>query len=137
MQETTPAPEADAEAPAAPRRGRGGRPRHAPGTVRAVTIGVRVTPAELAALRAKADTMGVTPAQWLRQAALSRRLPSPPVPEINREQYAELARLSGNLNQLTRLANTGQSVVVADALLQRLNTEVGLLRQALLGLDAE
>jgi hypothetical protein len=137
MQETTPAPAADAEAPAAPRRGRGGRPRHAPGTVCAETIGVRVTPAELAALRSKADARGVAPAQWLRQAALSRRLPSPPVPEINREQYAELARLSGNLNQLTRLANTGQSVVVADALLQRLNTEVGLLRQALLGLDVE
>ena len=135
MQEPTPAPEADAEVPAAPRRGRGGRPRHAPDTVRAATIGVRVTAAEYNALRTKAEKLGLMPAQWLRQAALSRRLPPPPVPAINREQYAELARLSGNLNQLTRLANSGQPVSVADGLLQRVIAEVSQLRRALLGLD--
>ena len=135
MPEPTPVPPADAEAPAAPRRGRGGRPRHAPGSVRAMTIGVRVTSAELTALRTKAEAMGTTPADWLRQACLSRRLPSPPVPAINRLEYAELARLSGNLNQLTRLANGGQAVTVADALLQHLISEVSRLRQALLGLD--
>jgi hypothetical protein len=137
MQEPTPAPKADAEAPTAPRLGRGGRPRHAPGTVRAETIGVRVTPAEHAALRAKAEALGTTPAQWLRQAALTRQLPPPPVPAINREEYAELARLSANLNQLARLANSGQPVVVADALLERLVCEVNRLRQALLGLDSD
>ena len=118
---------------APPKRGRGGRPKNAPGTVRATTIGVRVSPAELAALQAKAQQMSMTPAHWLREAALSRRLPSPPVPPINREQYAELARLSANLNQLTKLANSGQSVIVADPLLQRLASEVGRLRLALLG----
>lgn len=118
-----------------PLRRRGGRPRHAPGTVRDLTIGVRVTPTEHAALHAKAEKLGLSPAQWLREAALSRRLPPPPVPEINRQEYAELARLSGNLNQLTHLANSGQSVVVADALLERLSAEVRQLRQALLGLD--
>lgn len=116
-----------------PKRGRGGRPKNAPGTVRATTIGVRVSPAELQALQAKAQQMSMTPAHWLREAALSRRLPSPPVPPINREQYAELARLSANLNQLTKLANSGQSVIVADPLLQRLASEVGRLRLALLG----
>ena len=132
MQEPTPAPEADAEAPAVPRRGRGGRPRHAPGTVRVATIGVRVTPFEYDALRAKAEKLGLMPAQWLRQAGLARRLPSPPVPAINREEYAELARLAGNLNQLARLANSGQPVGVADGLLQHLIAEVSQLRRALL-----
>ena len=59
------------------------------------------------------------------------------MPAINREEYAELARLSGNLNQLARLANSGQAVVVADALLERLVSEVSRLRQALLGLDSD
>ena len=116
-----------------PKRGRGGRPKNAPGTVRATTIGVRVSPAELAALQAKAQQMSMTPAHWLREAALSRRLPCPPVPPINREQYAELARLSANLNQLAKMANSGQPVIVADPLLQRLASEVGRLRLALLG----
>ena len=35
--------------------------------------------------------------------------------------------------QLTKLANSGQSVIVADPLLQRLASEVGRLRLALLG----
>ena len=116
-----------------PRRGRGGRPKGDPAAVRVSTIGVRVSAGEYADLRAKAEQMGMTPAQWLREAALSRRLHSPPVPPINREQYAELARLSGNLNQLAHAANIGQNVAVNDALLQRLAGEVSRLRLALIG----
>ena len=116
------------------RRGRGGRPKSDPAAVRGSTIGVRVSVGEYADLRAKAEKMGMTPAQWLREAALSRRLPSPPVPPINREQYAELARLSGNLNQLANAANIGQNVIVNDALLQRLAGEVSRLRLALIGI---
>jgi hypothetical protein len=100
--------------------------------VRVTTIGVRVSAAEYAALKLKAEQMGVSPAQWLRLAALSRRLPPPPVPAINREQYAELARLAGNLNQLAHLANEGRPVTVADTLLREL---VGEVRLALLGAE--
>ena len=116
-----------------PRKVKGGRPKGDPLAVRASTIGVRVSADEYAALRAKAEQMGMTPAQWLREAALSRRLPSPPVPAANRQQYAELARLSANLNQLAHGANIGQNVAVNDALLQRLAGEVSRLRLALLG----
>lgn len=120
-----------------PRRSRGGRPKGDPSAVRASTIGVRVSAEEYAALRAKAEQMGMTPAQWLREAALTRRLPSPPVPAINREQYAELARLSANLNQLVRLANSGQPVTVANGLLERLSVEVRCLRLALIGAEVD
>ncbi len=116
-----------------PRRGRGGRPRATPPpcAFRPSAFACRLD--EYAALRAKAEQMGMTPAQWLREAALSRRLPSPPVPAANRQQYAELARLSANLNQLAHGANIGQNVAVNDALLQRLAGEVSRLRLALLG----
>ena len=120
-----------AEAPTS--KGRGGRPKGDPSAVRVSTIGVRVTADEYAALKTKAGQMSMTPAQWLRQAALSRRLPSPPVPAINREQYVELARLSANLNQLTRAANEGRAVTVNDNLMKRLSAEVNRLRLALLG----
>jgi hypothetical protein len=117
-----------------PRRSAGGRPKGDPAAVRTATIGVRVSASEYAALRAKAAHMRMTPAQWLREAALSRRLPSPPVAAINREQYVELARLAANLNQLAHLANEGQRVVVADGLLERLASETRNLRLALLGI---
>ena len=124
------------ELPPPPKR-RGGRPPSPPETVRTATIGVRVSASEYATLRLKSEHMAMTPGQWLREAALTRRLPSPPVAAINREQYAELGRLAGNLNQLTRLANEGRPVHVADALLTRLSAEVRTLRLALIGATVE
>ena len=132
----TPEDAASEPSPPPPKR-RGGRPKSVPETVRRDTIGVRVSAAEYTALRHKSESMAMTPAQWLREAALTRRLPSPPVAAINREHYAELGRLAGNLNQLTRLANEGRPVTIADALLQRLIEETRRLRLALIGAAVE
>jgi hypothetical protein len=114
------------------KRGKGGRPRGDPADVRTITIGVRVSSVEFDLLKAKAEHMGATPAHWLREAAISRRLPPPPVPEINREQYVELAHLSANLNQLAKAANEGRAVVDS-ALLERAAAECSRLRLALIG----
>ena len=132
---TSPAQLPEPTVPALKRRG--GRPRSDPDTVRTDTIGVRVSASEYAALRLKSEAMAMTPAQWLREAALTRRLSTPPVAAINREHYAELGRLAGNLNQLTRLANEGRPVHIADALLTRLSAEVRALRLALIGANIE
>jgi len=121
----------------ASRKGRGGRPKVDPSTVRTSTIGVRVSAEEYALLRTKAQHMGMVSAQWLRAAALSRRLPSPPVAPVNREQYGKLATLSANLNQLTRLANEGRTLTVSQSLLQALTAEVRRLRLGLLGIHVD
>lgn len=92
------------------RRSTGGRPKGDPALRRNETIGVRVSATEYAALRSKAAMMHMSPAQWLREPALTRNLPQPPVAPINREEYAELARLSANLNQLARPADEGDRV---------------------------
>lgn len=113
------------------------RPKGDPANVRGMTIGVRVMEAEYVTLREKAATMAMTPAQWLREAALSRRLPSPPVPAINVAEYGQLARLSANLNQLTRLAHEGRVTGLDEAVLQQLGEEVSRLRLALLGQRGE
>ena len=127
-EETTPA-----TAQQKPPHNRGGRPKGDPAAVRVATIGVRVSAEEYARLRSKAYAMSMTPAQWLREAALTRRLPSPPVPPINREHYAELARLAANLNQLAKAANEGRVIPMDDELLHNVNKEVSRLRLALLG----
>ena len=57
------------------------------------------------------------------------------MPAANREQYVALGRMATNLNQLTRLANAGQLVVIPERLLQRLTAEVRRLRLALLGAE--
>ena len=132
MSDTHPAPAAPTPPPG---RGKGGRPKIDPAAVRRATIGVRVSAAEHAALRSRAEDMGMTPAQFLRSAALTRRLPSPPVPAINRESYANLARLANNINQLTRRANEGKLTGFPAANVKLLRVEIKQLRAALLGLS--
>jgi len=114
------------------KKGRGGRPKGDPKALRVHRVNARLTADELSTLNRKAAFLGIPPAQFLRDAALKRRLPLPPVPAINRQQYAELARLSANLNQLARAANSSQPVTVSDALLLRVAEEVGRLRLALI-----
>ena len=134
-----PPPAGDAPLPDAPpaRRGKGGRPKGDPAAVRRSTIGVRVSAAEYATLRTRAENMGMTPAQFLRHTALTRRLPSPPVPAVNREEYVKLGRMAHNLNQLTRRANEGKPVILTPPLVKLLLAEINDLRQALLGLRGE
>lgn len=115
------------------RKRKGGRPKIAPEALKAATIGVRVSAAEYDSLRAKAAVMNMTPAQWLREAALTRRLPTPPVPAVNRAEYAELARMGANLNQLAHNANIGLNVVIDRAYLEQTIDELRALRRALLG----
>jgi hypothetical protein len=119
------------------RKSTGGRPKGDPALRRNETIGVRVSATEYATLRTKAAMMHMPPAQWLREAALMRNLPSPPVAPINREQYAELAGLSANLNQLACLANEGDRVTVDDGLLKRVASETRRLRLALIGVEGQ
>lgn len=123
----------DADQPA--RKPKGGRPRNDPLTLRSMTIGVRVSAPEYDALRNRAAHMNMSVSQWLREAAITRRLPAPPVPAINRAQYAELARLAANLNQLAHVANEGKYVTVADGLLTRMISETRQLRLSLLGVN--
>ena len=132
-----PAGDSPMTATAPARRGKGGRPKIDPAAVRRSTIGVRVSAAEYDALRTRAADMGLTPAQFLRHAALTRRLPSPPVPAVNRDEYAKLGRMAGNLNQLVRRANQGQNVILTDPLVKLLLAELNDLRQALLGLRGD
>lgn len=113
------------------------RPKGDPANVRGTTIGVRVTAAEYAALQEKAAALHMTPAQWLREAALKRRIPSPPAPAINVAEYGKLAHLSANLNQLVKAVHEGRSVTLNEAMMQHLLDEVARLRLALLGQGGE
>jgi len=92
-------------------KSRGGCPKIDPASVRAYRVNARLTADELSMLNAKAAEPGIPPAQFLRGATLKRRLPSCAVLAINRQQYAELARLSANLNQLAHAANFDQDAV--------------------------
>ena len=113
------------------RKGIWGRPKIPPENVRR-SVSVRLNAAEWDNIRRKADAAGLTPTAWMRLAALSRQLPRQCIPEINREAYAKLAKLAGNLNQLARAANEGRAVV-SFPVLKATYDQVKRLRLELLG----
>jgi len=115
------------------KRGRGGRPKSDPAAVRSQTIGVRVNASEWDQLQVKASSMGMSPAQWLRHAALARMLPRRPAPELNRRAYADLARVGSNVNQLAKASNEGRIPEQSGELLRELLELLREIRLQLLG----
>lgn len=99
---------------------------------------VRLAPAQLAQLDA---ARGQVPrATWLRAAALSRGAPRRAASEVGAKQWAELARVGANLNQLVHSCNIAlQEKAGGQWLLKLLNSvelageEVARLRRVLAG----
>lgn len=74
--------------------------------IRTAWIKLQVTPAEKAAITAKADAQGQTVTDFIRQRALDYRLRQTPV---EKEHVRQLARIGANLNQLARWVNIHKS----------------------------
>ena len=70
---------------------------------------LRVSPAEVAAWRAKAEAAGVPLSDLLRQAMARTRTWTAAGAEIERERTRQVARIGNNLNQVARWANTHAS----------------------------
>ena len=70
---------------------------------------LRVSPAEVAAWRAKAEAAGVPLSDLLRQAMARTRTWTAAAAEVERERTRQVARIGNNLNQVARWANTHAS----------------------------
>lgn len=117
------------------RKRAGGRPKK-PESERLKNVPLRMTSAERAEAEKSAAEAGLTLSAYLRDRTLGKPLKAV-VPAINREAYAELARLAGNLNQIAAHMNaTGDMTVLPalPALIADLDREVKILRLALLGI---
>ena len=116
----------------------GGRPAVSKEKIRFKTIGVRVNQKEWDMLNQKAQEMNMSPARFLRECALKKRLPLPPVPELNRKAYANLMRIGNNINQLARSVNFGQTQLTHHylKLFNELQQAISQTQSQLLGLDS-
>ncbi len=99
---------------------------------RSVRVSVYFTPTELAELDLRRG--GMERSEWLRRAGLGKRLP-PAVPEVNMVEWAKLARVAGNLNQITWEMNSTGQIRDADlvGILAELHGQVSRLRGDLVG----
>jgi hypothetical protein len=109
--------------------------------LREQVIKVRVSSEERLALEERARAARLPLSLLVRNAALGLEIvpAAPTAPEINIEKYGELARLAGNLNQVTHHLNAGHIVATEREkldLLDRLSmilANVQNLRRDLLG----
>jgi hypothetical protein len=76
---------------------------------------------------------GMSSGEWLRRKALDKKLPRA-IPEINRQAWADLARVTGNLNQIAKRLNIRNE---NDFSIEPIKKEIINLRNKLIGLDFE
>jgi hypothetical protein len=69
------------------------------------------TAEELAGINAKATGAGLPISAFIREASLGKRIIQ--VPTVNAGQWAELARLAGNLNQIAAYLNSHDAPISA------------------------
>lgn len=99
---------------------------------RTKTIGIRVSDLEEATIARKASDVGLRVGAYGRRVMLGQQLPTP-IPEINREAWASLGKLAGNLNQTLHHLNAGFASGVDGVLIKALFAQVQALRADLLG----
>jgi len=80
--------------------------RKSPTEVRSERIDVYVTPAELAAIDASAETCDLTRAAFVRACSLGVRPQAKPA-RVTADAIRQLTSIGNNLNQLAHQANTG------------------------------
>lgn len=101
-------------------------------------MAIRLTPAERACVEAKATTAGLPPATFVRQVALDAVVSPPaPIPEINRKIYLELAKIGGNLNQISHHLNAGTATGVDEVFVRRLADVVKSLAVRVIELEGK
>ena len=86
----------------------GGRPPLAADQRRDRIVAFRVNEEELALVRDRSAAADCPVSEFVRSLALFARTPAPLVPRANLLVCGELGRIGNNVNQLTKLAHSGQ-----------------------------
>lgn len=103
--------------------------------LREYCVSVRLNESEL--LRLDGLRGALQRGAWLRLAALEKsKIPSQ-IPEINRQAWTDLAKLSANLNQAQAAINSGVQSSYPHGLFNELRESVRELRLSLLGLEKQ
>ena len=110
------------------------RPRLGEEERRTRTVGVRVTEAEAAELRERAQAARLSMGAYLRRRALGQRVRMAAERRLGAAELRELNRIGVNLNQMARAMNSGAA---APAGTREAVERVGELVAALLAGEAE
>ena len=93
---------------------RGGRPRLTKEERRLYSVKPGFTEHEFEKLEARAESVGLDPASFIRRLSLNQPFYS--VSSINRSALAELSRIGNNVNQISKAINTSANARAIEAL---------------------
>lgn len=76
--------------------------------LRTKQMNIRLTKKEYRGLIEFAKSSELSPANWIRKFIFSKRFPKAKMSPITMDTFLELNKIGVNLNQLTKLANSGR-----------------------------
>lgn len=109
-----------------------GRPKKELSKLRLVQINVRVSAEEFCKVAANAESVGLSITEFLRRKGTKKALPAKKIRPIERKFFVELSRIGNNLNQLSKVYNSGiqdplgiaQELVAVKRLLDYLKSKI-------------
>ena len=102
------------------------RPKVPESERRSAKFTMMLTPGELAKLVQLGEVCNKPPATLAREKIFKGKFPAARIPKIDIQAYTQLQKIGNNLNQLTRLANSGKLPRELLGLLLKLNQRLDL-----------
>lgn len=84
-----------------------GRPKKKLSSLKAIQVNVRMTADEYGRLSTNAEIIGLSITEYIRRKSTGQSLPNKKVSPLDRKLFVELSRVGNNLNQLTKVSNSG------------------------------
>lgn len=113
------------------------RPKVSPSVKRSVKVTFRINGDQHERLHHQAETCGCTVGDLIRTKLFKGHFPLPRPARVDISTYAELKKIGVNLNQLARLANSGQIPFGIDKALDKLIIQEEKIISLLLNNDSQ
>lgn len=114
-----------------------GRPKVDDEKRRTINFTIRLTGSEQQRLEEAAEITGKTPAVLIRQKIFKGKFPKAKTARIELDTYFQLRKIGVNLNQLTRLANSGIFSNTLLKILDRLKKQQEMIIEQILNYDSQ
>ena len=77
------------------------------GNLKIIQVNARMTTDEYLKVSNNAEALGISIADYIRKTCTGKSLPTKKVNPMDRELFVQLSRIGNNLNQLTKIYNSG------------------------------
>lgn len=84
-----------------------GRPKKKLNNLKIVQVNVRMSAEEYLKVSSNAETLGISVADYVRKLGSGKSVPTKKVNPMDRELFVHLSRIGNNINQLTKIYNSG------------------------------